>query len=289
MKLFKWHKYGHQLIKFQNKINQNYRDPRECRNFQRLLIRSSCIKLLIIADSLLNNISIDTFSILDQQWLLALRRFFYQKIKTQSNKYIVVYEVHNFFSKKNKFWILSHFSLEKKWFLSRLPFFTKHIKKKIKYLSIQDFGNYFCKYNNCFFAVGINLNSNCNFKLLAYQRGLVLKSIKTYWAYDFYKQINLNNIRVHQTYFQTYFKQITHGCPRFTRAIPIDQILWQLNQKIIFWQNHFCLNSKLFNNYFFWRIWYCLKKRHKNKTSKWLYKKYWHKSTSSKWILCLVY
>lgn len=38
------------------------------------------------------------------------------------------------------------------------------------------------------------------------------------------------------------------------------------------------------NNYLFWKIWRWLKKRHRNKSSKWLYNRYWQKSTLNKWI-----
>lgn len=77
---------------------------------------------------------------------------------------------------------------------------------------------------------------------------------------------------------------------------PMDKIIYELNQKILRWKkfyncsiqvsktcSQFNQKSKL-NDDLFWLIWRWMKKRHINRSSKWLYTRYWKKSTSRKWI-----
>nr|YP_009306401.1 hypothetical protein [Caulerpa cliftonii]AOP19305.1 hypothetical protein [Caulerpa cliftonii] len=297
---------------------------RSCRNLLRLLVRSRWVKLLIIGEILFSCQPLVYSYILDQQWRLALESLlcdqiiFVNGLKTfpsqnykepdlniyklfQPSQYMVINKLNKFFSQKNKLWILSNLFIEKKFFLSRLSNSQKtpsalsarataRLKTTLQKLCLMDIQSSLSKkgllappkgekallrprnklileYNN---LIIWTVDKSCLQKTLdlASTRGLSIK----YYPIDF-SPMDIN-IRAHQKQFQIYLKYHTG---------PIDQILLELNQKISIWR-HFYNSSKIMNDYFFWRIWFWLKKRHKNKGSKWLYKKYWNKSTSQKWI-----
>nr|QKS32273.1 hypothetical protein [Caulerpa lentillifera] len=318
--------FFHRLLKFQKKINKKKSEVRDCRNFQRLFIRSRSIKFLIIGNllsrhSLAFNFNNTEKLIIDQQWLLVLSALMSSKIvflTGQKNYYIynnlyklkkkigrlrgsvIVTFFDNFFSQKNKLWILSNLLVEKKFILSRIPSFQKrniqkrNLKTIIQHLCIKDLfflmqGTFGLEYNNFVirgfsekFANQVQDKILYNFALT---RGLNIKFNKTYPSHKIHflggflnGKMSLVNIRSHQKEFQKFLKM---------SSFPVDKIILELNKKISIWRNFYNEPnlSKIMNDYFFWRIWYWLKKRHKNKGSKWLYEKYWNKSTSRKWIL----
>ena len=96
------------------------------------------------------------------------------------------------------------------------------------------------------------------------------------------QSISLGNIQSHQLELIHFLKS--------SGTYPIDKVILILNTKIVIWKKFYL---KLFptkklihylNKYLFWRIWYFLKKRHKNSGMKWLINKYYrqHKYTQ-KW------
>ena len=100
--------------------------------------------------------------------------------------------------------------------------------------------------------------------------------------------ISHKNINNHQ-------KELKH-CLKTAKNKSIDKIIYELNQKILCWQKFYNCSmqfsktcsqidqkSKL-NDDLFWLIWHWIKKRHINRSSKWLYNRYWKKSTSRRWI-----
>ena len=96
--------------------------------------------------------------------------------------------------------------------------------------------------------------------------------------------ISRANIQNHQKELKFYFKTPAN------KNKPIDHVIYQLNQKILYWQKFYNCSIKLskgqaarMNAYLFWLIWYWLKKRHRTRSSKWLYNRYWKKSISRKW------
>ena len=97
-----------------------------------------------------------------------------------------------------------------------------------------------------------------------------------------FQQIYEKNIRSHQYEL----KQFLKNAGNFT----IDQVIYYLNQKIRMWKNIYLnktcspLLYKKLNNYLFWRIWHFLKKRHNNKGTKWILKKYYIKNQNGHWI-----
>lgn len=90
------------------------------------------------------------------------------------------------------------------------------------------------------------------------------------------------NRQNHQKELKFYLKTSTNK--------PIDVIISELNKKIFYWQKFYNGSIKSskgeaarMNDYLFWLIWYWLKKRHRNRGSKWLYNRYWKKSIYRKW------
>lgn len=101
--------------------------------------------------------------------------------------------------------------------------------------------------------------------------------------------ISRANIQNHQKELKLYFQTPAN------KNKPIDHVIYQLNQKILYWQKFYNCSIKFpkgqatrmsvyFNDYLFWLIWYWLKKRHRTRGSKWLYNRYWKKSTDRKWM-----
>nr|AYC63914.1 hypothetical protein [Flabellia petiolata] len=72
---------------------------------------------------------------------------------------------------------------------------------------------------------------------------------------------------------------------KISKNQPIDKVIYGLNIKISALKRHGGLTKRSkINNYLFWQIWCWLKKRHKNKNSKWLYNRYWINSNPKEWI-----
>lgn len=88
------------------------------------------------------------------------------------------------------------------------------------------------------------------------------------------------NRQSHQKELKSYLKT--------SKNKPVDEILYGLNRKIICWQKFYSCSMKLtylqMNDFLFFQIWHWIRKRHRNKGSKWLYTRYWRKSTPKKWI-----
>ena len=102
----------------------------------------------------------------------------------------------------------------------------------------------------------------------------------------FYSSISSANLYSHQKEIKKYLNSSSN-------YQSIDKIVYGLNRKILNWQKFYNCSrndsktlSKM-NNYVFWRIWYWIKKRHLNKSSKWLYTHYWKKSESKKWTFSI--
>lgn len=97
--------------------------------------------------------------------------------------------------------------------------------------------------------------------------------------------ISSANIQNHQKELKFYLKTPAN------KNKPIDHVISEFNQKILYWQKFYNCSIKLsndkaarMNDYLFWLIWYWLKKRHRTRSSKWLYNRYWKKSTYRKWM-----
>ena len=100
--------------------------------------------------------------------------------------------------------------------------------------------------------------------------------------------ISHKNIYNHQ-------KELKH-CLKTSENKPMDKIIYELNQKILRWQKFYNCSIQFsktcsqfdrkfkLNDDLFWLIWRWIKKRHRNRGSKWLYTRYWKKSTSRRWI-----
>ena len=94
--------------------------------------------------------------------------------------------------------------------------------------------------------------------------------------------ISYPNIRSHKFEIKKFLKS--------ARFLSIDKAITKLNKKIFDWQSYYAYASNLpktwseMNYYLFWRIWRWCKKRHKNKGSKWLYRRYWACQKDRKWV-----
>nr|ARQ82155.1 hypothetical protein [Avrainvillea mazei] len=144
---------------------------------------------------------------------------------------------------------------------SNLNLTQKRIKNflKIKGLNLKTY--YITNLNKGFNFLGWHFSKNCQ---------------------KFKVEISKENIKSHQLEIKKYLKSSIN--------VPIDKVIFRLNKKIFLWQNYYCYSMKLtkiwkeLNNYLFWRIWRWIKKRHRNKGFKWLYKHYWIKTHSNKWV-----
>lgn len=97
------------------------------------------------------------------------------------------------------------------------------------------------------------------------------------------QSISLGNIKYHQTELVKFLQN--------AGTYPIDKVINMLNYKINIWKiyylkkiaNTYIVNQ--LNTYLFWRVWYFLKKRHKNRGMKWIIYHYFKKDTyTKKWI-----
>lgn len=95
--------------------------------------------------------------------------------------------------------------------------------------------------------------------------------------------ISASTIRSHQLEVKT--------CLKSSGNLTMDQIINILNHKIKRWKSYYFPHrsnkglEKKMNNYLFWRIWYFLKKRHKNKGVKWICEHYYIQKSDKKWLL----
>ena len=340
--------YGYcKLLKIQKAIRQlnEKKSIRFCRNYQRLLHRNSFIQLLIINEILKDNLNLLEIKfgskkyrqffkrdIVIRLWIFALSpildnqksltyfeskkiyEIFYLYLKKPFVQYVLFCKFSNFFSKKNKYWIISNISIEKKFFLnevfkkkSKKLFLLKKIFKQLiifhfkvnlknhKQFSISKF-LYSAKkkiylpnsspveifeYNTIvlFFLKkefqGIYLDPKIyglNFQFIKFS---FLKNGMHFLGWFFRKSANYLKARISYKNLYSYRKEI-NKC--FNKNQPIDKIFANFNSKIINWRKIYR------NDYFFWQIWYWMKKRHKKRDIKWLYNYYWKKSTSKKWI-----
>lgn len=342
---------SNKVIKFQKKILQNKQNFRKCRNYQRLLYKSSLIQLLIIKQIFYQNshffLNLTKYTFFLQQkihhqlWVLALSpmmdspifidrkdKQFYLKLclffKSSSTRYILISQLSNFFNKKTKKWLLSNLCIEKKvffqWFLpiSPLSFDLQLLKKIFKnfiifecmnfiyfYLEDQEstFHKTFLECNHCLL---ISLKKKKNLSVLYkcfhsfHQKfGFHIKFFQLYslseglnfsgWFFrknstNFLGVVSLQNITYHKKEIQRYLKNST------LQNQSIDQTIFQLNQKIRSWQKFyngsmkFSQTCSLLNKFLFEQIWFWIKKRHRNKSSKWLYNRYWKISKWNQWI-----
>nr|BBD21611.1 Group II intron, maturase [Rhipidosiphon lewmanomontiae] len=155
--------YGYsKLLKIQKAIHQSKKkNIRLCRNYQRLLHRNSFVQLLIINEILkednLNFLEIRFDSkkyrqffkqdMIVRLWIFALSpildnkrsltyfqaneiyEIFYLYLKKPFVESVFFCKFSNFFSKKNKYWIISNISVEKKFFLNEVFNKNKSSKK----------------------------------------------------------------------------------------------------------------------------------------------------------------
>ena len=256
----------------------------------------------------------------DQQLYLKLCLFF----KPSSTRYIVMSQLSNFFNKKTKKWLLSNLCIEKKlffqWFLPKPPGSFDHplLKKIFKnwiifecmdfiYFSIEDqespFHQTFLECNHCL-LISLKKKKNLSvlykcFHCLHQKFGFHVKFCQLYslseglnfsgWFFrknstNFLGVVSLQNITYHKKELQRCFKNST------LHNQSIDQTIFQLNQKIHSWQRFykgsmkFSQTCSLLNKFLFEQIWLWIKKRHRNKSSKWLYNRYWTISKWNQWI-----
>ena len=98
------------------------------------------------------------------------------------------------------------------------------------------------------------------------------------------KRVSRCNIRAHQLELTQFLKR--------SGIYTLDKVIILLNKKILLWKSFYlsqCMNMTLefyLNKYLFWRIWYFLKKRYKNKGSKWIIQCYFQfNPITKKWNL----
>lgn len=158
-------------------------------------------------------------------------------------------------------------------------------------------------YNDLIFIPGKHLSDlkkiyKITFQFLD-QRGLILKKnrfwiINTLFGFNFLGwsfrkrkgrvivKISRENIRSHQIDIKKFLKS--------AKFMPIDKVIIKLNKKITNWQSYYSYTPNLYktwsemNYYLFWQVWRWCKKKHKNKGTKWLYKRYWFCNEKNKWV-----
>lgn len=150
------------------------------------------------------------------------------------------------------------------------------------------------------------------FSNIAEFHGLNLKCVKLYpisngvdflgWHFkkelsNFHAHASHANVRSHQKELKKYLKT------SYSKK-SADQIIFGLNNKIKIWKEFYGLRlldsqdasspKQIYfsylqlNDYLFWRIWHWIQKRHRNKSSKWLYSRYWKRSPSNhQWIFSI--
>nr|YP_009519556.1 hypothetical protein [Udotea argentea]AYC65557.1 hypothetical protein [Udotea argentea] len=347
--------YGYgKLLKIQKAIKYNAKkNIRSCRNYQRLLRRSSFIQLLIINEILQDNLNLlevnfnskkyrqflkndiivrlwifALFPILDNQKSLTylklaeIYKIFCLYLKKPFVQYVFFCKFSSFFSKKNKYWIMSNISVEKKFFLNSFTlkkkmnyqkklFSLKQIfkqltilhfqtnfkiskkiqKSKLRYSSKKNF----CLTNSLFYnqIESLEYNNILIFFLekefknmydpkiyglnLQFNKFYLLKNGINFLGWFFKKNANYLNVKINQKNFHNYKKEIKKY---FNTNQPIDKIIYNINNKILNWKKFYNPTKRYINDYFFWQIWYWIKKHSRRKSFKYLYNYYWKKSTS---------
>ena len=341
--------YGYcKLLKIQKAIrqsNEKKRSIRFCRNYQRLLYRNSFIQLLIINEILKDNLLETNFGskkyrqffkrdIVVRLWIFALSPIldnqrsltyfesnkiyetFRRYLKKSFVQYVLFCKFSNFFSKKNKYWIISNISVEKKFFLneifkkkkSKKLFLLKKIFKqlvifhfKVNLKTFKQFpvskSFYYSAKKKLYLSNSVPVeifeyNTIALFFLKKEFQGLYLdpkiyglnfqfvkfSCLKNgiYFLGWFFKK-SANHLKARASYKNLFsYRKEIKKC--FNKNQPIDKIIANFNRKIINWRKIYR------NDYFFYQIWYWMKKRHKKKNIKWLYNYYWNQSISEKWI-----
>lgn len=314
------------LLKLQKKIEIS--KPRLSRDFQRLVHRKRLVQFFVIHQFLsVHKKTVFQQDIKDILWAYSLAPFLenkknYQTILTGKQnliiekilftvfkkpfiKEILIIKFSNFFSRRNKYWILSNLFIEKKFFLncSEKTVLKKTIKNFINLHFIMEVVGkrelqkqnshmlaslkYHCfEYNGFLILPLIKKLKKKNLQNYAHRHGLHLKLVKIENLYNgFYilgwffikKSKNCSCLSLKDSRsIKNQKKQIKKYLRKY-HQMPVDQLIFGLNRKFI-------QSPKIVRDYLFWKIWYWIKKRHSQKNSKWLYDQYWSQSTSHQWI-----
>ena len=210
------------------------------------------------------------------------------------------------FKQSLKYWLLTSFLMESRiiifWFL-KLPYFHKcsfiHLQTRLK-IGISDYIKAIYIYyiirllkieifNYIYYIDTIIIIHSYEPLLKQYYSALdnsIHLHIQYYTSYNIgdgftwfgwfiqykynniYKSVSKYNIRSHQLELTQFLKR--------SGIYTLDKVILLLNKKILLWKCCYLsqyVNPKLefyLNKYLFWRIWYFLKKRYKNKGSKWI-------------------
>nr|AYC64730.1 hypothetical protein [Boodleopsis sp. FL1161] len=194
-------------------------------------------------------------------------------------------------------------------FLQFISFFNKtqeilYLKKEYIYQKNQSLN--FIEYNG-FFLIAFKNKKN----LLVFQKylfyfvqnhGLSLKYEKVCsltqgldfsgWIFqkknnNFSAVISPKNLYNHQRQIRRYLKHPS------LKNKSVDQVIFELNQKIISWQKFYSCSMKysqtcsIMNKFLFRQIWVWIKKRSKNRNSRWLFERYWKQSKTKNWTFSL--
>ena len=132
-----------------------------------------------------------------------------------------------------------------------------------------------------------------NYKLnIGYQKFFNINKGLNCFGWFFIKKYNKILVDISDENFKNHQYEIKKYL-QTTKNKSIDTTLYELNKKIVSWQKfyNFTQNRSTFtkklnqmNDFLFWQIWHWIKKRYKNKSSRWLYKRYWKHSTAKNWI-----
>nr|AOP19061.1 hypothetical protein [Halimeda discoidea] len=277
-------KYSYQkLEKLQKKIKYK-KNKRACRNLQRLLQKTSFIQLLVVKDCILSEKKCEKYNLLLQLWILCLLPIVNVHYSNSARaaafaeiQYVFILKFENFFNEKNKYWLLSNILIEKKFFFIWL---------KRKNIGIED---------TQFKRILENLSFRSNLNFIDYN-GLIILPFKTFPKFKIIKSsiikspllqikfAKLYSIKegLNLLYWRQNYKKELKRCLKINQ--PIDHIIETLKKKNLVSQRSPPLRGE---QQLFYKIWHWLKKKHRNKSSKWLYQHYWQKSTSTKWIFSM--
>nr|YP_009519077.1 hypothetical protein [Callipsygma wilsonis]AYC64995.1 hypothetical protein [Callipsygma wilsonis] len=305
-----WKLSYYKLLYFQKKI-QYTKDKRFCRNFQRLLRRTSFIQLFIIHKFKINFILLSSkkyrfffkLKIYYKLWVFSIFPILKKKknqmlrpenIKIlysifQKPQYIV--RVKNFFNIKNKYWILSNLLIEKKFFLKveNWKYFSKSrlsLKTIFKTWTILNFDKSIVKYNRFIIFSSRKIK---DFEQFIQIQGCQIKFKKFYYL-DNTKDLSRwllfrNNPKISLENFKNFKKECQKVLNKNHKNQQIDKVIHRFTLKILNWQRFY--NRSFPSDILFMLIWNWLKKRHKKKSSKWLYNIYWKNSIIQEWIFSI--
>nr|YP_009130540.1 RT/G2 intron protein [Tydemania expeditionis]CEO91070.1 RT/G2 intron protein [Tydemania expeditionis] len=326
-------------------INNKHISPRICRNYQRLIRRSSFIQILIIHEILQKEVRENNFILknllkpkyyqflfhlvsvrlwtiilfpliikensLTSKTKLEISQILFSSLKLSFIKYVFICKFYHLLQKNNKYWIISHIFVEKKfffyWLNTNIHSWPDQILKRLFQISIilnfingyksdyqLNFSTFF-EYNTILILLIKNEFDIKKFIQLTHMKGLSIKLFKYYSIEQginflgWFFQKTSDDLTISITKTNLYKREIKKYL-KIHNNLPIDKIIYGLKRKINYWQR-LSMGGTTKNNlktheYLFWQLWLWIKKRHKNKNSKWLYNKYWKKSTLSQWVLC---